>query len=94
MAGGKITKAAITLAKVCHETLFEDGVKAFLAVQKNVVAEAVENIVEANTLLSGIGFESGSLAAAHAIQMDFNVIEDTQEVTMGLVAFVPSRNWF
>lgn len=88
MAGGKITKAAITLAKVCQETLFEDGLKAFLAVQKNVVTEAVENIVEANTLLSGIGFESGGLAAAHAIHNGFTVIEDTKEVYHGeLVAF-------
>uniref|UniRef100_UPI0011DF7EDE iron-containing alcohol dehydrogenase n=1 Tax=Aeromonas sobria TaxID=646 RepID=UPI0011DF7EDE len=29
--------------------------------------KAVENIIEANTYLSGIGFESSGLAAAHAI---------------------------
>lgn len=88
MAGGEITKAAITLAEVCHQTLFTDGVKAYLAVEKNVVTKAVENIVEANTLLSGIGFESGGLAAAHAIHNGFTVLDDTREVYHGeLVAF-------
>jgi glycerol dehydrogenase len=31
------------------------------------VTDAVERVVEANTLLSGLGFESGGLAAAHSI---------------------------
>ena len=33
----------------------------------NQVTPAVEKVIEANTLLSGLGFESGGLAAAHAI---------------------------
>jgi glycerol dehydrogenase len=36
-------------------------------VQTQVVTPALERLVEANTLLSGLGFESSGLAAAHAV---------------------------
>jgi glycerol dehydrogenase len=83
MAGGTITKAAITLAELCQKILFEDGLKAFLAVEQNIVTKAVENIVEANTYLSGVGFESGGLAAAHAIHNGFTVIDDPHHLYHG-----------
>ena len=58
MAGGASTLAAVTLARLCYETLLAEGYKAKLAVEAGVVTEAVERIIEANTYLSGIGFES------------------------------------
>uniref|UniRef100_UPI00190FF708 glycerol dehydrogenase n=1 Tax=Paenibacillus glycanilyticus TaxID=126569 RepID=UPI00190FF708 len=58
------TKAALALAKLCYETLLEDGVQAKLASDSNKVTTALENIIETNILLSGLGFESGGLAAA------------------------------
>ena len=36
---------------------------------------AVEAVVEANTLLSGLGFESGGLAGAHAVHNGLTVLE-------------------
>jgi glycerol dehydrogenase len=36
-------------------------------VEQHVVTPAVEKIVEANVLLSGLGFESGGVATAHMI---------------------------
>ncbi|WP_054949612.1 glycerol dehydrogenase [Numidum massiliense] len=83
MAGGQVSKAAMALAELCYDTLLEDGLKAKLAVEQNVVTEAVENIVEANTYLSGIGFESGGLAAAHAIHNGFTVIDDCHQLYHG-----------
>ena len=62
--GGKCTKAAMSLARLCYETLLEDGKAATLAVQAKVCTKAVENIIEANTYLSGIGFESGRSCSA------------------------------
>ena len=59
--------AGLALAKLCYETLMTDGVKAKVALEKGALTPAVEHIIEANTLLSGIGFESSGLAAAHAI---------------------------
>lgn len=82
-AGGKITTAAITLAKACYDTLIEEGVKAKLAVEQNVCTPAVEKIIEANTLLSGIGFESGGLAGAHAIHNGLTCIKDCHHLYHG-----------
>ena len=44
-AGGHITIAAITLAKVCYQTLIEEGVKAKLAVEAGVCTTAVEKVI-------------------------------------------------
>src|SRR4029078_3179841 len=67
MRGGASTRSALALAKLCYETLLEDGAGALRAVQARVVTPALERLVEANTLLSGLGFESSGLAAAHAV---------------------------
>lgn len=83
MAGGHTTKAAITLAKLCRDTLLADGLKAKAAVEKGVSTQAVENIVEANTYLSGIGFESSGLSAAHAIHNGLTVLEETHRLLHG-----------
>lgn len=58
MAGGQSTEAALSLARLCYDTLLAEGEKARLAAQAGVVTEALERIIEANTYLSGIGFES------------------------------------
>ncbi|MDO4289158.1 MAG: glycerol dehydrogenase [Eubacterium sp.] len=83
MAGGHITKAAFTLAKLSLETLLEDGIKAKLAAEQGVTSKALENIVEASTYLSGIGFESSGLAAAHAIHNGLTVLEETHHLLHG-----------
>ncbi len=67
MAGGIPTLAAQTLARLCFDTLMANGVQAKIAAEQGLSSLAVENIIEANTYLSGIGFESSGLAAAHAI---------------------------
>jgi len=83
MAGGEATETAMTLARLCYDTLLSDGYKAMLAVEKKVVTEAVERIVEANTYLSGVGFESGGLAAAHAIHNGLTVLPETHHFYHG-----------
>lgn len=83
MAGGKTTKAAINLAKLCKETLLADGLKAKLACENKVCTTALENVIEANTYLSGIGFESSGLAAAHAIHNGLTVIEELHHLLHG-----------
>jgi glycerol dehydrogenase len=67
MRGGASTRSALALADLCYRTLLEDGANALRAVQTRVVTPALERLVEANTLLSGLGFESSGLAAAHAV---------------------------
>lgn len=71
------TLSALALARLCYDTLLEHGLQAKLAVERKAVTPAVEAIVEANTLLSGIGFESGGLAGAHAVHNGLTVLEKT-----------------
>lgn len=67
MRGGASTQTALALAELCYRTLLADGVSALHALQRQAVTPALERLVEANTLLSGLGFESSGLAAAHAV---------------------------
>ncbi len=67
MRGGASSQSALTLARLCYETLLADGADARRALEMQVVTPALERLVEANTLLSGLGFESSGLAAAHAV---------------------------
>jgi len=75
MSGGKATIAGFAIAEKCEEVLFDYGVLAYEANKANVVTPALEAIVEANTLLSGLGFEDSGLAAAHAIHNGFTAVD-------------------
>jgi glycerol dehydrogenase len=83
LVGTKITKAAMALAELCHETLIADGVKAKLSNEKGVLTKALENIIEANIYLSGVGAESSGLAAAHAISNGLTVLTELHRVSHG-----------
>ena len=63
--------------------MLEDSIKAKAACEANVVTGALENIVETNILLSGLGFESSGLAAAHAIHNGLTVLEETHKFFHG-----------
>lgn len=96
--GGKSTLAALTIAKLCYETLLADSLKAKAACDNNVVTAALENIIEANILLSGLGFESSGLAAAHAIHNGLTVLEEThqyfhgEKVSFGVIVHLVLEN--
>lgn len=45
--------------------------------------QAFENVVEANTLLSGLGFENSGLAAAHAVHDGLTKLEETHKMFHG-----------
>ncbi len=83
MAGGAPTRAAQSLAKLCYEILLSDGLKAKLACDHNLASQALNNVVEANTYLSGIGFESSGLAAAHAIHNGLTLMEECHHLYHG-----------
>jgi len=87
-AGGIATAAGLAIAKLAYETLLEYGPAAKLAVDRNAVTPAVEMIIEANTLLSGIGFESCGLGAAHSISVGLGTLEGAEDCLHGeLVGF-------
>ena len=90
--GGLGTLAAHNLARLCYETLLEYGLAARLACQAQVVTPALEHVVEANTLLSGLGFESAGLGSAHSIHNGLTLLPGThgsyhgEKVAIGLQA--------
>jgi glycerol dehydrogenase len=85
------TLSSLALARLCYDTLLEYGLQAKLAVEKKSVTPAVEAVVEANILLSGLGFESGGLAGAHAFHNGLTVLEAShakfhgQKVAFGVI---------
>jgi len=68
-AGGRSAFAAVDIAERAYRRVANYGADALAAVERDAVTPAVERIVEANTLLSGLGFESGGTAGAHAVQV-------------------------
>lgn len=83
MVGGWQTIAAGAVARACWETLQRYGVDAVAAVRAHRVTEAVEKVVEATTLLSGLGNESGGLAAAHAISDGLTALPGARGLPQG-----------
>ncbi|ADL51734.1 glycerol dehydrogenase [Clostridium cellulovorans] len=94
----KGTNTALVLAKLCYETLLRDGSKAKAASDCNLVTQSLENIIEANILLSGLGFESGGLAGAHAVHDGLTILEGThkyfhgEKVAFGTIAQLVLEN--
>jgi len=90
--GGYGTKVGLFIAKFCYETLLTHGVAAKVASERHIVTPPLDHIVEANILLSGIGFESAGLAAAHAIHNGLTALSEThsfyhgEKVAFGVLA--------
>lgn len=79
VVGGVSTLAAAAIADLCYQTLIRDGVPAVAAAQAGAITPAFERIVEANTLLSGLGFESGGLAVAHSVHNGLTAAVETHD---------------
>ncbi|MDD5198507.1 MAG: glycerol dehydrogenase [Terrimicrobiaceae bacterium] len=77
LAGGVSTLAAYALARLCYDTILEFGVAACVACREKIVTPAFERVVEANTLLSGLGFESAGLSSAHSVHNGLTVLPET-----------------
>ncbi len=58
---------ALRMAEQTRATLFASGAQAYRDVAQGQLSDAVEQVVEATVLHSGIGFESGGLSLAHAL---------------------------
>ncbi len=91
-AGELGSLTAYALSRLCYDTLLEFGVAALVSCKANVVTPALEHVIEANILLSGLGFESGGLATAHSIHNGLTVLPGThnyyhgEKVALGVLA--------
>lgn len=69
-------ETASILADACYALIRANAVEAVRAVRNSEVTDAVERIVEANVLLSGLGFESGGLSIAHAMNRGLTAVPE------------------
>ena len=79
VVGARPTMTACAMGELCADTLFAQGEAASAQVAAGAPGEALESVVEANTLLSGVGFESGGLAAAHGYAQGFTVVPEVEQ---------------
>ena len=91
VAGGSPTRAGLALATRSYDVVRDAGPAAVEAVSDGRVTDAVEEATEAIILLSGLGFENGGLAAAHAIHDGIASTVETdathgEKVCFGLLA--------
>lgn len=87
-SGSKATVTSMAIAELCYKILLENGVQAKIACDKNCVTKAFDRIVEANSLMSGIGFESNGVATAHSIYNGFSALKGRKYMYHGeYVAF-------
>lgn len=71
MARGNVSNTALMMARLCYDILMEKGRTALEDVKAHRLSPELEDVVEATIYLSGLGFENGGLAAAHAINDGF-----------------------
>lgn len=80
---GRASIAGRAIARACFETLFADAPAALVACDLKVPTPAFENVVEANILLSGIGFENVGCSIAHGIGNAITAIPEGERAMHG-----------
>lgn len=68
----------LVLAQHAFEVLRSKGQTAMTAVKSGSVNEALEDVVEATVLLSGLAFENGGLSIAHAMTRGLSAARGTR----------------
>lgn len=90
-------EVAHVIARACRDTIFEFGAAAVAECDAKTAGPALERVVEANILLSGIGFESGGVASAHGIHHGLCELPDVhhhlhgEKVAIGVLAGLKLR---
>lgn len=69
-------KAGMAIAQLCFDILMQDSVKALMALDTGMINEAFENVIEANALLSGLGFQNTGCSVAHSINAGLSELQE------------------
>jgi glycerol dehydrogenase len=83
MFGARACAAAGALADLCYDTLRAHAQQALADVRARRVSEALERVVEATVLHSGLGFESGGLSISHAMTRGLSAVRGAREALHG-----------
>lgn len=92
------TKTAMVIAQACYDMLLANGLKAKIAAENHCVTEALETIIEVNTLMSGLGFENTGCAAAHSVQEGITAVPTAgrmlhgEQVAFGVICELVAEN--
>jgi glycerol dehydrogenase len=81
--GAKPAIAGLALAQACREVLHADAVAALRAAGTGNSSPALEAVIEAVILMSGLGFENGGLGIAHAMTRGLILAERTKRHAHG-----------
>lgn len=95
MVEARPSTTAVAVSSHCRDLLYKHGLEAIKAVEAKTANDALERAVEANTLLSGMGFESAGLAASHAVAQALSCVRSIHDnhqhgemVAMGLLTML------
>lgn len=77
------SRTGMGLAHLCYQVLQENVECAMDAMHNRIVTPALEHMIEATIYLSGVGAESGGLAAAHAVNNGMSVVPDLHKAQHG-----------
>ncbi|HZQ62018.1 MAG TPA: glycerol dehydrogenase [Casimicrobiaceae bacterium] len=81
--GSSPSMAALFLARGCYDVLRADTSAALAAVRARTANDALERIVEACVLMSGLSFESGGLCIAHAMTRGLSAVQPVANALHG-----------
>lgn len=71
---GHCTLAGLNLANLTYDVIREHGISAKLSAEHGLVTPALEKVIEANILLSGLGCENCGVAVAHAFNRAITMV--------------------
>lgn len=75
--GYQRTLLSMAVAELCYKTIIESGEIAKTELENGLCTITTENVIEANTLLSGLGFENTGESAAHGIHSGLTALPET-----------------
>lgn len=75
--------AGFAIAKECYRTLRANGVTAVETLKEGGMNDAVENVIESNILMSGLGFENAGCSIAHAIGNGMTALPNVEKKLHG-----------
>lgn len=96
--GFRRTKTGLAIAEACYSVLIENGLKALMAAESHIVTEALEDIIEVNTLMSGMGVENTACAGAHSVGDGITALPEGkktlhgEKVAFGVIAELIAEN--
>ena len=76
-------RAGLAIARECFDILMEEGVQAYDAVKAGLLTPAVEDEIEANILLSGLGYLNAGCAASHGVHNGISELKNGEKYLHG-----------